>query len=315
MNNVLDVVSIDNGLMNLKGKSKHGEIIYQNRHSEGFTDNTLKGNNTFNTRYGTKMWTIGENGRVSQKLEGKDSEFHVVSCLTAITRLFPKEELLFNKDKDDKKIVLIYFESMNRYFNEEHKRKIKTLFEGTHRITVDEEEFMFTIELCHILPEGIGHILTNLRAYSGVRVSIDMGGGTVNYVNTINGRPTEDSFSVPLGMHNIVAKVSKEISKAKQGHFDDNTIKDFIRYGCSNSEINRIVELLVFEQFEELDNTLAGFGVDIHKLLEVDFIGGTSQEFSSQIRKYYANARVHEEGIFSNVRGGYEYGRVKFTLK
>lgn len=317
MSGFLDVVSIDNGLMNLKGKSKHGEIIYQNRCSVGFTDANLKGENTFNVKYGMKEWTIGENGSESQKLEGKDSEFHVVSCLTAITRLFPKKELIASKENKDggKKIALIYFESMNRYFNEEHKNKLKTLFEGFHKIYVDGEEFVFTIEMCNILPEGIGHILMNMRAYTGVRTSIDMGGGTINFVRTINGRPSEDSFSMPLGMHNIAAKVSKEISKAKAGNFDDNSIREFIRYGCSNNEINKIIENIIFEQFRILDNTLAGFGIDIHKLLEVDYIGGTSQEFSSQIRKYYANARVHEEGIMSNVRGGYEYGRVKYSIK
>lgn len=316
MNNKLETVSIDNGLMNLKGKSKHGEIIYQNRYSNEFTDETLKGKNTFNVKYGNKCWTIGENGSESQKLEGKDSAFHIASCLTAITRLFPEKELECNKESvatGGKKLALMYFESMNRYFNNEHKNNIKSLFEGTHKITVDGKDFLFTIEVCNVLPEGIGHILTNLRAYQGVRISVDMGGGTINFVKTINGRPLEESFSMPLGMHNIVAKVQKELNRAKVGGFDDNLIKEYIRYGCTNMDINNTIENVVFEQFRTLDNTLAGFGIDIHKLLEVDFIGGTSQQLASQIRKYYSNAIVQEEAIFSNVRGGYEYGRVKYS--
>ena len=316
MNNKLETVSIDNGLMNLKGKSKHGEIIYQNRYSDVYTDETLKGANTYNVMYGGKCWTIGENGSKSYKLEGKDSAFHVASCLTAITRLFPEEELLLTKESvatGGKKLVLSYFESMNRYFNQEHKNNLRALFEGTHKVNVDGKDFLFTIEVCNILPEGIGHILTNLRAYQGVRISVDMGGGTINFVKTINGRPLEESFSMPLGMHNIVAKVQMELNRAKVGAFDDNLIKEYIRYGCTNMDINNTIENVVFNQFRELDNILAGFGIDIHKLLEVDFIGGTSQQLAPHIRKYYANAIVHEEAIFSNVRGGYEYGRVKYS--
>lgn len=311
-----DVVAIDNGLMNLKGKSKHGEIIFQNKFSEGHTDVELKGKNTFNVSYGKKEWTIGENASRTHKLEGKDSEFHIVSALTAITKLFPKKEFTVAEEKNPngKEMVLMYGESINRYFNDEHKQELRELFEGTHVIMVDGEVYKFTILFCHVLPEGIGHIIQNLEAYSGIRYTVDMGGGTINFTKTINGRPDETSFSVGLGMHNITAKVQNELSREKVGAFDEDMVKQYIRFGCDRNDINMIIERVIFNQFKELDDKLAGFGIDLHKLLEIHFIGGTSQQLSSQIRKYYKNAIVYEDSLYANVKGYYEYGRVKYAL-
>lgn len=311
-----EVVALDNGLMNLKGKSKYGEIIFQNKYSEGLSDEELKGEKTFNVEYGDTRWTIGENGSITHKLEGKVSDFHLVSSLTAITKLLPEKDILSTRTSKPggKEIILMYGESMNRYFNEEHKLLIRQEFEGVHQIRVDGKMYEFTILFCHVLPEGIGHIIQNLDAYSGIRYTVDMGGGTINFVKTINGRPDADSsFSVTLGMHNITAKVQKELSKAKIGDFDEDIVKQYIRFGCSRNDINQVIEDVIFRQFKLLDDKLAGFGIDIHKLLEVDFIGGTSQQLNSQIRKYYKNARVYEDCLYANVNGYYEYGRVKYT--
>ena len=70
------VLAIDNGKMNMKGKSEEKEIYYLNKYSEGHTD--LRGENTYNVTYDEKNYTVGNNAKNSDKLEGKASEGHIL---------------------------------------------------------------------------------------------------------------------------------------------------------------------------------------------------------------------------------------------
>lgn len=316
------VIAIDNGKKNLKAKCGDQELVYNNNYSEGHTpDINLLGENTFNVTYKNQQYTIGENARTSDKNIGKGSEIQIIQALTAITR--------FLNPSISEKVCILYGESVDKYFDDEHKNNIKSLLEGRHIVSigVDGEEvtYTFTIEEVHILPEGTGELLSDfVNKRKGTYYVVDIGGGTINFLTTSGCRPEpEKSTSFPLGVNNIVSKI---IKKAKRKGIDgvegqEKLIHEYLedRNKCGSTKLNRIIEDTIIEQFKELDDKLAGYGVNLHELLKVQpitFIGGGSELFKSQIDKLYkcevlSTSVVVENPIMSNVRGFYNYGLIK----
>ena len=305
MTNTKKIIAIDAGKFNLKGKSDIGELIFNTKYSEHETDAELLGEKTYNVSYKGKKYTVGNNATIPDMNEGKDSEVHILSTLTAIALL----------RGEAKEIVLMYGESFNKYSNPDHKRRLKSLFEGEHTITVGSHTHTFTINLCHILPEGIGHILCDMETYKGVQYTVDWGGTTAIFIKTMNGRPDMDiSASFHLGMHNINAIVSRELIKAGIGRYDMDMIGEWIQNGCDfNSDIQRIIDETVKQQLLKIDKELSGFGINLHVYQQgITFIGGTSQLFQSHIRKHYKYSNIHKNCLKANVNGFYEYGVAKY---
>ena len=314
------IIAIDNGKMNLKAKDAEKEICYANNYSKELTDDeNLLGEYTYNATYKNKNYTIGENAKTSDKNEGKASEIQIVQALTAVTNFIEPE---CNKD-----IYLLYGESVDMYFNNKHKIDIKTKLEGKHTIYVNGVAYNFNIEYVQILPEGIGHILedydkTQGENYSGFQNVVDIGGGTINFLTVINGRPeSESSRSFLLGVNNIIAKVQKKLKRTTFGHYPDKLLKQFITSGeCPNIEMQRIIDALIIEQLEELDDLLSIEEINIHKLLKsqpVMFVGGGSEMLKNQINKYYRSEVIDDlvvqDALMVNVRGFYAYGVDKFS--
>ncbi|MFR2314901.1 hypothetical protein [Terrisporobacter sp.] len=297
------VIAIDAGKFNLKGRSDLGVLVYNTKYTFENTDADMLGAKTYNIKYRGEEYTIGDNATYSDKNEGKDSLVHVICTLTSIS--------LLRGDATD--IILMYGESFNKYINPIHKRLLKSIFEGEHTITVGDEEHTFNINLCHILPEGMGNVLCNMDAYKGVRYQVDWGGTTVIFMKTINGRPDADVCrSFHLGMHNLAAIIEDKLIKAGQGRHEIAKIDEWIREGCEDIEKQKIINSVIKEQLLKIDDKLSAFGINLHEYLEVTFIGGTAQLFQSQIKAHYKCARIYHDCLMANVNGYYEYGIAKY---
>ncbi|HSQ87766.1 ParM/StbA family protein [Romboutsia sp.] len=301
------IVAVDSGAFNTKGKSNVGDVLYNTKYSPRHTDAGMLGENTYNTTINGKELTIGNTALRTDKREGKHTDIHIWSTLTSIA--------LLRGDADE--IILGYGESYNKYVQDEQKKAIQSRLLGRHKVEIQSENgkmetHEFEIVTVHVLPEGTGHILSNLKANLGVKYVFDWGGSTVNFLEVINGRPSENSISFPFGVHNVNAIVGDRISKAGLGTFSDSQIKDWVSNKCTNKDIQKIIDEVIDDQLYKIDDKLAGFNIDLHDYLEVSFTGGTTSLFDSQIRKHYACARIEQNCLTGNVQGFYEYMRLKY---
>lgn len=306
------IVAIDNGKMNVKAKAEDIELHYLNRYSLGHVeDESLLGEDTFNVVYKNKRYVVGARASSSDKNEGKASEAHIVQALVAISRLVNPE----NRDK----LVVIYGESVDMYFDEEHKKNIRIALEGKHSITVGGVEYVLDIDHVQILPEGIGEILNDFENKQGIQYIVDIGGGTINFLTTLDGAPLNElSGSFLLGVNNVVANAKRELKRAGFGTCDHARVLQYLndRATSKSKKLNDILDETVENQFLKLDDELAGLDINIHNILksqEVIFVGGGSELFSSQIEKFYkcevsSEKLVVEDALMANVRGFYEYG-------
>lgn len=306
------IIAVDCGKMNLKVMCKGMKMLYANKFSVGKTDAGIIGDLTFNVTYSNREYTIGKNGSSSIATESKSSDMHIISALTAITHFIPE---------NGASVYLMYGESVNMYFNAKHKQSIIEKLEGRHQIEVDGKLYDFTIEHVHILPEGIGHIIDDLRNNMGIQYVVDIGGTTVNFLTVNNSRPSnagEGSTSFPLGVHNIVAKVRQKLSVEGVGRYSPELITQFLEQGAKNEDVEDIIRETIFEQFKEIDRELDTMGINIHDLLKiypVTFIGGGSDLLRTYIKQYYVGSTVIEDGVWANVKGFYKYGLAKFGSK
>ena len=272
------IIAVDSGAFNTKGVSDIGEVLFNTKYSPRHTDAGYLGESTYNVTIDGKELTIGNNATRSDKKEGKHTDINIWSALTAVA--------LLRGDADE--IILGYGESFNKYVQDEQKKLITNRLVGKHTVEIENNNGMkevhsFEIVLVHVLPEGTGHILSNLRANLGVKYVFDWGGSTINFLEVINGRPSELSQSFPFGVHNINALASSAISKANLGTFSDAQVKQWVENGCPNRDIQREIDYVIEEQLYKIDDRLAGFNINLHEYLEVDFTGGTSELFKSQI--------------------------------
>lgn len=308
------IMAIDNGKMNMKIKCGKKEYCYPNRYSKRPTsDRNLLGNNTYNVQYEDKYCTVGENGKFSDRTEGKSSPMQILQALTAITR--------FLKPKGKERVWLTYGESVDKYFDVENKTKIKTELQKKHKIFVNGEEYDFEIEQVQVLPEGIGHILQDLDKYSGVQYVVDIGGGTVDFLTVVNGMPDPDEcHSFRLGVNDIISKVRTNLKRDGYGDYSEALIRQFVTTReCDNSAVINKIDDLIMEQLENVDVELSTKNIDLHDLLKIHpitFVGGGSELLKNQINEYYKSSitdnLVVKNALMTNVRGFHEYALAKF---
>lgn len=299
------VVGIDAGKYNTKGKSEKGTCIFRTKYSTGYSDPNTLGRSNFNVTYDDKEYTIGEQGTESDKNEGKESLIHKISTLIALS-------IIAEEDND---IILIYGESFNKYANESHRKIIEEMFLGEHKILINEKEYKFNITEVHVLPEGIGHILQDITNNLGVKYVSDWGGTTFNFLKVINGAPDRNlSTSFKLGMHNMTSVIRSKIAKEGIGDFEEDLIQNWIDTAAPKKEIQKIIDSSIEEQFLKIENKLAPLGINLYELPEVTFVGGTSEMFKNTIIKKYEGAKVHSNCLYATVEGLYEFGRLKYLV-
>lgn len=307
------IIAIDCGKMNIKGRCGDNEIIYRNKYSKKHSDPEMKGDKTWNVIYKDQFYTVGDTGIKSDKSAGKSSEIHIMSALTCITRFLDVKE-----ENDD--LVIIYGESVTPYFDTKNKQAIITALEGKHQIVVDDVEYKFNISKVHVLPEGSGHILSDLPNYLGSQYVIDIGGKTINFLSLENGRPIEeDSFCEGMGILNIASKVQTELRKTSVGELPSRVIMEYIQNSAPTPDIQKVITECIFEQFEEFEDKLEERNIYIHNIIQkhgVSFTGGGAELFAQEIKQLYGNkVKIVEDSVKANVRGFYTYGVSKFGSK
>ena len=301
------LIAVDSGCDNHQVRGEAGELDFKTRITyDKHKDESLLGGNTFNVVHNDNKYVIGNQADLEVPETGKDTLPHFIGTLTSIA--------LMKGDADE--IILMYGESFNRYLDEKHKEKVRNLFVGKHEIEVNGKVYKFKITLCHILPEGLGHILMELSSYAGVNIAVDWGGSTVNYLKVVDGIPTNESKSFELGSHKLVAAVRDELDIANLGNQDIDMIKNWIRNGTKNRQVQEIIDNCKRDILRKLDRELGRYGINLNKMYDgVTFIGGTSEMLREQIREHYSYSEIHKDCLMANVNGFYKFGTLKYGVK
>lgn len=313
------LIALDNGLMNMKVLCNGTRMIYPNKITKGHTK--IFSDKTYNATYRKEEFTVGETASFGDYNEGKGDECHIINALVAVSHFVTKP---------NQKVYLIYGESVNMYYNDNHiNNEIKTKLVGEHEIYIDKGQGLvkksFTIEKLIVLPEGCGYLFSDIKGNQTVKYIVDIGGITVNFIKSNKCVPVEnDSFSKKLGMYILIEKI--RIALVRNGlsaDLADDEIIELIENNYLDRAGNEIVEKVITEHMEEINRAISKNGFDLITQLKmredsVEFIGGGSQILKKYIQKKFRTkeglvAKVVNDAVWANVIGFYEYGRVMFN--
>lgn len=323
------LLGMDNGKFNVKGYTKGNEIIFKNRVVP--CDSDIIPNGGYIVKYKDNKYFVGNISDGENAMEGKGEHENLLTTLVGICEL-----------TDDNEVSLVYGESANYYFKPEHHRHIKEMLLGEHTIEIEgRPPRTIKIKDVRIMLEGVAHMFTDFkRRGKGTKVTVDMGGTTVQVFMTTDGRPSkDDSYSFPLGMYNIRSLVSEKYKKDLGILLTDSEIEEEIEKVCLRKTLDvklkkgialtedekidheisllrnkkkiNIIESTIKSLFVSLDKELSKRkNLDLKAREQVYFVGGTSVRLKEYIQEHYRNAIVLEDGLFANVKGYYAYGMV-----
>ena len=324
------LMAMDNGKFNVKGYVKGNQIVFKNRVSP--CDSDIIPNGGYIVTYKGKKYFVGNGSDGENAMEGKCESENLLTTLVAIAEL----------TEGDEEITLVYGESANYYFNPDHHKKLKKMLVGTHTIDIfGKKKREIVIKEVLIMLEGVAHMFTDYRRRgAGTRITVDMGGTTIQVFMTTDGRPSKDeSFSFPMGMYSIRSLVDEKYKKELQIFLTKAEIDQEIAKVCLRKTLQakidkgltlskdeqidyevsllrdsrkiEVIETVIRGQLKELDRQLSQRkNLNLHTRDEVFFVGGTAMSIKEYINEHYNNANVLEDGLFANVKGYYAYGMV-----
>lgn len=304
------IAGIDIGNENVQLVLPNSKFMFKNKVDEGksIDTNLTAGKNTYNVEYKSIKYVVGDSAeQPASRMEGKDSEKHLLACLTSLS----------TSVESGSNVKLAIGESLNAYFNKEHKNSIRSRFIGRHEIKVNGKVYTYNIKDIHILPEGVGDKLLNHTKYLNNKVSytLDLGSSTINYGYFEGLIPIESKCAAyNLGMHNLISNISK--SFARNGgprNCTQQQIKEYIESGCRNPKLQEIVESEINRQFDKLESLLQADGVSMHDLDEIEFCGGVTITLKKYIESRYKNAVIVENPLWSNAEGFFKFALQKFS--
>lgn len=303
-------LGLDNGSGNLQLVTSTTRFLMENKIDEDrVLDKELSRNeNSFNVIYKDKQYLVGAaaNNPTGQ-VEGKHTERHLISMLTAFTQSIPNNSI----------VNMATGESMDKYFNAKHKEMLINKFTGDHEIIVDGKTYNYTIQKVHVLPEGIGHKLLAPGNYKGrITWTVDLGASTANFLYC-NGLLPDEAYSksFQLGMHKLVSNIKTAISRNGYGKsVPTKNVDNYIKNGCNIPEIQEIINQEVFTLLETFHNSLVTT-IDLDDVFveEIEFLGGTSIRLQQYIKQRYEKAIFIENGMWTNAEGFAKFAIAKFS--
>jgi len=308
---ITKIIAIDAGKRNIKALSANDEkIIFGNKRSIGHSEFNNTG--TFNVTYQDLELSFGSQAVQYDARAGKATKQCLIGALIAITNFIePSEEVNEN-------LGIVYGESITKFYSTNNKEQIIKLLLGNHKITVNNNVYSFRIKEVKVVPEGIGHIISNLKECRGIQYVVDLGGTTVDFLTFDNARPdVTNSRSLDMGTNNIVAKIQSALA-IKNIKLSKALIEEYLnKTSTSENEIViKTIDKVVKEQLILMESEFSDLELSIKDITgagkNVFFVGGTAGMLKKEIQELFgSHAIVVDEPVWSNVRGFYKYGVAK----
>lgn len=285
------------------------ELMIKNKVDKGLSMDLemAKNNNTYNVVFNGEKYLIGDRAETfSSETEGKNTQNHLMCFLVLLSKAVPTNSI----------IDVVLSESINKYFDNNHKQNIINRFQGEHKIEVNEETFFYKIDKVHILPEGMGHKLLNPSRYlNRTSYSVDLGSSTSIFIQNEGLIPLQSrSKSSNCGMHTLVANIKSELSKQDiVSNLTSQQVKEYIEYGSSNVDVARVVQEEKIKLLEKFNKEMESI-INLKNHVEtIEFVGGTSVILKKEIEEMYKTGVVIEDALWATARGNYTFAVQKFS--
>lgn len=275
--------------------------------------------NSFSVKFEEKEYVIGEQGTEIPHGTSKTELTHKLSCYTAITRLL-------KPNTTDNYIDMVLACPLSSLKNKVEKEKYKNFIANDNKqvkITVNDEEFEFTIRDITIKAEGSGVLYMEADIFKDKDVAIvDLGGLNMGFSLYRNGScKLEDRFIEEYGTDMLIESVRDYMSQYLGGNIitvdeaskilDDNGLK---KNGAIDTKSVEYLNKAKKKYFENVLTNIKNHKFDITKLDNIVFVGGTSNHVKSEIQTL-PHALIPGDSAWITVEGLYKIAYAKYGKK
>lgn len=281
--------------------------------ADGYID--VEGNSHL-VKLNGEEYIVGEQGQSKSDDTTKTQFLHQLCCYTAITQFLEpgsKDNKIYMTLACPLSVLLI------QKAKEEYKRFIKG--DGTIKITVDSEDYEFTIEDITIKAEGAGIMYLEPKLFVEKSTAIvDLGGLNMGF-SLYNNRvcKKEDRFIEECGTDRLLELVREQLSIFKKGNLIDKDIAEkalneggLKKAGKLDLDSIEYVERAKENYFKEVMAHIKAHKFDVDVFDSVVFVGGTSQHIKSYITNALEHAYVPVKSQLATVEGNYKVAIKKY---
>lgn len=282
-------------------------------------DVELQGKSYF-TEYDGRKIIIGDQGNVDGAEEtNKATLLHKLCIYTAITQYIVPEE------KTDVYMVLSC--PLNLLKSKKYKDEYKEFIGNDGKeisISVNKENYIFTIKSITIKSEGSGILYLNKDKFINCEVAlIDIGGLNMQFCKYINGAAVPESrFTEMTGGNKLVQDIEEALEitlKGKPISFEqaEEALKDKV-LRINNSDVdesrniirNRIQRYIrndIVRNITKRRNSL--------ELMQPIVVGGTCLNIQEELKSVIENVEIQEDPQWASVEGLFKIAYLKYGAK
>lgn len=310
------ILAVDPGKFDIKAATREGDAVktlsynsrlYQLKAGEHYE---AQGQSKFITYQG-KQYIIGEQGTETDMSLAKSTILHKVGVMA----------ILADTVSGGEELRLVLGCPASVYKNKDSRQAYKNYItdNGLLNFDTDKKHYEITVASTLVLPEtaGVPFIYPQLFKDNMVAV-VDLGGLNMNFAIFNNGVVDLESMNtVNHGGYNLENAIKTRLSGKYSLAVSQDIIRKIMQRGYlvidgeRSKESEEILETIYMDFIREIPNIVKSFNYDI-SLMDVVFVGGTSQLLGERITKVIPHAVVGEDLKWANVLGFLKIAQEKY---
>ncbi len=267
--------------------------------------------NTYSVVFDNIKYLIGEQAEEQSFDVSKSVLLHKLVTYTAISQLADNNSII--------QLVLNCPVSIYKYKPQRDEYKEYIYNDGAFDITINEEDCYYEFENILVLPEDYGVVYKHPALFKNKRVALlGLGGLNMNFMVINNLVPeTSTMFTVNHGGNELETNIINELNSMFALNIDHKEAPYILDNGgvkikgTLNKESTQIVDGIIDEFINTIIQEVKKNGHNLD-MLDVVFVGGTSEAIQSQIEHKIKHATVVNEAQWAAVEGSLKLGAIKY---
>ena len=309
-----ELIVVDPGKHTTKAITKNDSIAYFRTKMSDNTQEIEARGNSYSVIYEGNRYIVGEQAEEQSYDVSKTNLLHKLVTYVAITRLAENNsviQLVINCP------VSIYKYKLQR---EEYRKYIYN--DGEFDITVDEEDFHYELDDVLVLPEDYGVVYKYPALFKAKRVAlIGLGGLNMNFMVVNNLVPEVSSlFTVNHGGNELETNIINEFNSIFALNIDPKEAPYILENrgikikGSIDLQSTQMVDSIIDNFIDTIIQETKKNGHNLD-MLDVVFVGGTSEAIQAQIQNKIKHATVVKDAQWAAVEGSLKLGEIGYGAK
>jgi len=309
-----ELIVVDPGKHTTKAVTKNDNIVYfRTKISDNTQEVDIQGN-SYDVIYRGDRYIVGEQAEEQSFDVSKTNLLHKIVTYVAISRLAENNSMIQS--------VINCPVSIYKYKPQRDEYKEYIYNNGDFDVIIDGESYHYGFEDILVLPEDYGVVYKYPALFKDKRVALTgLGGLNMNFMIVNNLVPEISTmFTVNHGGNELETNIINELNSRFALNIDHKEAPYILNNkgvkikGTINKESTQIVDEIIAEFINGIIQETKKNGHNLD-MLDVVFVGGTSEAIQTQIEHTIKHATVVKDAQWAAVEGSLKLGEIGYGAK